>query len=133
VIRLFTTYFSEEMWEAHAVAGEVSLEELCDAFHFLVEICLRAGVTPTAVFANQRSVMNGEMGSAMGRLLYTLRMRPWKQKPAPADLFTIRSAVVRLFAFFLEHVHDCGFSEEQLLNGYFKKAVTNQQRIDAGV
>jgi hypothetical protein len=133
VIRLFITYFSEEMWEAHALEGTADLEELCDALHFLAEICLRAGVSAQSLYANQNLAVPGMMGSAMGRLLHSLRLRPWKQKKLTADLFMIRTAVVELFASYLDHVNECGYSEEQLLNGYFKKAEINQQRISTGV
>jgi dimeric dUTPase (all-alpha-NTP-PPase superfamily) len=133
VIRLFTTYFAEEVWEAHAVEGEPSLEELCDALHFLVEICLRTGVTETSICANQYMITSDNHGVYLGKLLHSLRLRPWKQKKQPADLFAIRTSVISLFAAFLDHVSACGFTEERLLNGYFKKAEVNQQRIAAGV
>jgi dimeric dUTPase (all-alpha-NTP-PPase superfamily) len=135
VLRLYATYFHEEIWEAQTAVAEelgaqVELEELSDAFHFLVDLCLFTEVHPETLAAS--ADRDELLGVAFGEFLHTLKAKPWKKNPTTVPS-SIRLTLTWTFHAFMKHVRRAGFTEAQLYEAYFAKAKINQARIDSGV
>ena len=134
VMRLFVTYFVEEMWEFNkAETADSQREELADALHFLVELMLMGGVTPLAL--NTMPVLRLPeyvSGSSVGILLHALRNRPWKLYVGQANLGNIRYALCMVYREFLNLVEEAGVEEKDLIDAYFDKVKVNHTRINSG-
>lgn len=127
VIRLFLTYFAEEIWEAREEKGQARIVEYADALHFVVELCLRVAVVP-----DEEYVAPLPPNAYIGMILRGLRQKPWKQALVDSKVHLIRHYTQGLFWAFLKMVEDEGITEEKLLEAYFAKAKTNHQRISSG-
>ena len=52
-MRMFFSFFSEEIAEANSASDDEFPMELSDILHFAVEIALMAGVTPSAIYMSK--------------------------------------------------------------------------------
>lgn len=134
MLRLFITYFIEELWEMmEAESTEKQIEEAADALHYMVEICLMAAVGPAMIYEQRKEPVGFTITHEIGQLLYSLRKRPAKQKPVQVNVNLIRAHCVTLFRTFMEFMEYHAFTKEQLIDGYFKKAKVNHERIASGL
>lgn len=132
---------SFEAWHKHddeTVAEMHALEELADAMHFWVELCIYSGVTA----AQLNDVPYGSPGNhvvdmeklywevvfTLGIAMNFLRNKAWKTSQVPTDEARFRLA--------LRHVHEAmlnlwsglGYGPDALFAFYFKKSEVNKFR-----
>jgi len=141
-IRLTVLFFIEELWEAYdalTAPGESSpLEEFADALHFLVELSIFVGVTPSQVSDSPAShiVAGGSWEDVVmqaGAVVHTLKTKPWKRNPKPTDFSALRVTVIGLFAEFLTLIGHYTITQEELIEAYHAKHRVNQERINSNV
>lgn len=128
VIRLFLTYFAEELHEAYEAEGAQRVEEFADALHFAVELCLRVGIVPDP----ENRGVHPRLTECTGLILRRLRNKPWKQTKAQTATHMIKHHTEQLFWAFLDHSGRYGIPLTKLLESYFAKAKVNHQRISSG-
>lgn len=146
----------EEFTEALDEPGESRLEELADTFHFLVELLITSGVTPSYLRQNiQMEPLAGLMAYGvlknwpsydekelttlqlsfvvcLGAAMNTLKNRPWKQTMRETDIavyfMRLRVATIE----FLTVVAYMGYPAAELHRAYIRKNDINHQRIQGG-
>jgi len=147
----------EEFTEALDGPKDEQLEELADTFHFLVELLITSGVTPSylsrhlssgepltrmmseGILENwasldplERPILQLSFVVCLGSAMNLLKNRPWKQTMRETDIpiyfARLRVATVE----FLTVVGYMGYSAADLYQAYLGKHEVNQQRIREG-
>lgn len=157
----FAWRITEELTEAseagidHAHLEQHFLEELSDAFHFLVEFSLLAGITPAEIHGGLVSVAPPESscrledifrscGVSTGfvkrdagiyRIIYwlgcacnTLKNKPWKNSHMLTDVDKFRGCVLKAWAAFIIVASAAGMGADDLYRIYMKKSEVNKFR-----
>lgn len=136
---------SAEAWEKHAddavIARTHALEELADAVHFFVELCIFAGVTPDQCVDEQGGITplhepHGEefvdaywqFTYKLGLAMNFLRNKAWKQSQVPTDEGRFRAALLQACNALFDIWEVCGCTEVDLYEYYMKKHAVNQFR-----
>lgn len=144
-------------WGAE-VAREKFNEEVSDALHFFVELCLALGITEGEILHGREGVepvyesplfdffgvvsqnatwlSGGEtipQGWAyfihkLGRAMYILRQRPWRTDNRITDRATLVHRMHEAFRVFVRACIISGISDSDLYNAYFAKGKINDQR-----
>lgn len=142
---------SFEAWQKHGDDYEVAqlhaLEELADAMHFFVELCLFAGVTVEQCLnhmqhayppvAQSGTVHAGERHSAvaywtvvyqLGIAMNFLKNKAWKTSHVPTDEGRFREALLIAFASLVQLWASLGYEMQDLHAFYFRKSEVNKFR-----
>jgi len=122
-------------------------EELADAMHFFIELCIFAGVTAEQLLDVCDSIVslapvaaNGRSDShyffavirSIGRATHHLRNRPWKQQYVPTDEAAFRQALTEAYKNLLVLWTLLGYTMDDLYAYYCKKNSLNLQRQQDG-
>ncbi len=136
----------EELTEALEATSDAEFrEELIDALHFLVELCILAGVEAEQFYSLPeypdrlesllsrpgRTDVLGVIRS-LGRTLNQLRNRPWKQTSRPVIRSDFQAGLRQTLIDFLSLCRSAGLEAGDLFAEYRGKHATNVQRIEAG-
>lgn len=137
---------SAEAWEKHEddpeVARSHALEELADAVHFFIELCIFAGITPDQCAERRAFVTmtgfhpdDGVVTSAywdftkqLGIAMNFLRNKAWKQSQVPTDEGRFRAAVVLAFSELMSLWGILGCTYEDIYMYYMRKHAVNKFR-----
>jgi len=133
---------SYEAWfkHKHREEGEVhALEELADAMHFFVELCLFAGVgvhqclVATKDFPPVRrhsasSDAYWQVTFKLGVAMNFLKNKAWKESQVPTDVNRFCNALLDTYVAMLLLWADLGYTQEHLFSYYFRKAQVNEFR-----
>ena len=145
LIKDFAWRVTEELTEAIEAYDnkqeEHMLEEIADAFHFMVELCIITNITPKLVATidplgpqplspkpkrRAYSVIH-ELGLAMN----CLKQKPWKQTHVLTDSKKFTVHLITAFLKMCELWLSLGGTAETLYVYYFKKNKVNQFRIES--
>jgi len=158
-LRDYAWRITEELGEAmHAQDPDYRREEIVDALHFLVELCIASGLEAREIVPGDRTPDEGDNLSVLvdriqmadvgilhfeyvvavfiRELAMTINLltnRPWKQKRRDVSPLIFRNELIKLVWRFGILCVVLGFTSDTLYQGYFNKAKTNQQRITSGV
>lgn len=147
-MRLLAWRFTEEIGEAidadYKRLPALFREEVADAFHFLVEILIFAGVSVSdasqalrdsplpriSMVGNNRDQGWLDTILELTLAINRLKNRPWSRTEKPlADIPVFRRALTRVFRRFFHSAETCGISYSDLLESYEKKNEINHARI----
>lgn len=142
----FAWRFTEEIGEAtealeiHPGNRNHFYEEMIDALHFLVELCVLSDVTPGEIAEDLDSVeiivfKPREVGSQvympieeLAKAMNCLKNKPWKQTHILTDTNKYQGHVVRTFELFINVLFEMGLGPENIYDIYFKKNEVNKFR-----
>lgn len=130
---------SYEAWVKHddlQVAEMHALEELADATHFLVELCLFAGLTAAQCAGYSGAMPVAKTGQSMperywgttyklGLAMNFLRNKAWKQSQVPTDEPRFRQALLETFHWLLLLWTGLGYTQQDMWNYYTRKHQVN--------
>lgn len=107
------------------------LEEVTDALHFFVELCIIAGYEPE--FFNEITAL-GERNSydviyQMGLMCNCLKNKPWKQTQMLTDRKKFEGYLFAAFDNLVKLFYNEGLADVDIYQFYFKKNAVNQFRI----
>ena len=136
--RMMSWYLVEEIVETKISHPEETAEEMADALHFAVELCILAGIDPSWIEAliRARSYEPYPEPQTLDHVILHLGMannllkaKHWKKVPKPTDQDQFRFHLKDMMVSLLRCFAQCGIdpSEE-----YFKKHKINEQRIQTG-
>ncbi len=153
LIKNFAWRVIEELTEATECKSGSNhfFEELADALHFLVELCIIINITP------EELIENHPMGKAihpvdkliklcsvkyrdfspyavvqwMGLAMNCLKQKPWKQTHVLTDEKKFRRYVIHCFHSLLTFWVCSGSNAFQMYRYYFKKNKVNQFRVES--
>lgn len=130
---------SFEAWLKHEdsnVAEMHALEELADATHFLVELCIFAGISATQCAAYSGVMPVPKTGMSMsarywwttyklGLAMNFLRNKAWKVSQVPTDEPRFRQALLETFHGLLMLWTGLGYTQETMWDYYTRKHQVN--------
>lgn len=134
---------SYEGWFKHndrADAEVHALEELADAVHFFVELCIFAGIdadmciTRLATFPparNSRPAWSSgywQVVFKLGVAMNFLRNKAWKQSQVPTDVNRFQIALLDTYETLFMLWADLGYAQEHVFDYYMRKAAVNTFR-----
>lgn len=133
---------SAEAWEKHgedaAISRDHALEELADAVHFFVELCIFAGLTPDQcagpiielVWTDDLAVVNAywTFVKKLGIAMNFLRNKAWKQSQVPTDERRFRLALIEASDALMGIWGALRCSKDDLYTFYMKKHAVNTFR-----
>ena len=122
-------------------------EELADALHFFVELCLVTGIGPMEITKDgtldgffdyvQDSTRGAYNGNAfldcvrtMTEAIHTLRQRPWRVDNRPTLREVWISNMYRAFLSFVELCIHTKVRSDDIYHAYFAKSKINEQRVE---
>lgn len=125
------------------------LEELADALHFLVELCLLVNITPDNLVEELRndfecpdkltSLCSIQYPTSkpdpyptvqqLGLAMNCLKNKPWKETHVLTDVEKFRKHIIFAFHEFCTYWVRCGSNNEEIYNYYFRKNKVNEFRI----
>ena len=137
--------FTEEIGEATCALvdspGDLDhfKEELIDALHFLVELCILSGISWKDVGNELETIprihINGHGGNPiyypieeLSRAMNCLKNKPWKQTHILTDEKKYKTHVIRTFHIFVNILRGSGMTFENIYEVYFKKNEVNSFR-----
>lgn len=152
--RLLAWRFTEELFEAvnewkssqpFVNVQQKFIEELADAFHFLIELCLAVGYTPQGRAMQLERMdehslwldldpsssvagLTNRVQHSMANAMMALRQRPWRTDYRPAHLNDLYGNLSMTFVNFYALCRFCGISSESLYNAYMNKNAINHDR-----
>ena len=133
--RLMSWYFTEELVEVITAKPEDRGEELADALHFSIELCILAGVDHERVQSHSQqdlfedcpiSVSLMSPLITLGRAVNLLKAKHWKRNPQPLDLPDFQSLVSLHLYQLLNYIRTQGFDPKVI---YMAKHQKNEERI----
>lgn len=135
--RLMSWYLTEELVEMTIAPVKDKPEELADCLHFMVELCLLAGVEYRQVtFALDMGLYDPEpeLGPfsvivQVGKANNLLKAKHWKKEPKPADMDRFRYSLIQALITLLRMFQVQGLNPEE---EYMKKHTINEGRIQSG-
>jgi NTP pyrophosphatase (non-canonical NTP hydrolase) len=139
-VKDFLWRITEEVGEAldSALGLPHIKEELADAFHFLIELCLLTStqITVAYLIANHRwhrgdSIYFRDLVVDLAKVGRTCKNKPWKQTQIPIDQGELRKNMENLAMSFLDYCCSYFESKEELYQYYFKKSKVNDFRIES--
>lgn len=146
-LRDFAWRITEELAEAadtQVVAR--TQEELIDALHFLVELCILSGLSAghfppgddedrlgslVRRDANRSGLI--QVIASLGMTVNLLRNRPWKQQARLTEVAHYQQALGRTVSIFLSMCANCDLTAEAIFDEYQRKHAINWQRISEGL
>lgn len=147
-LRRYLWNITEEIAEAIELKwlGGNSVEEVADAFHYLIELYLVCGKIPAmtsldALFENESPVHPNfpvdnrwlEVMVDLGRLGNKLKNRAHKRKLTHTNPIIFETGLHQILHGFVRACLAEGITADQLANSYFDKADVNDDRIKSGV
>jgi hypothetical protein len=153
-LRTTAWFIVEEIGEVLVSAPENQKEEVVDVFHFLVELMLCSGVTPTTIFPSSygdtdkltlayKLVLSGqiptennptvELIKQLAKAMYCLKAKPWKLTPKPTAVAAFKTRLINTFFAFINFAFAYGLTADVLFSAYMRKAQINKERIEGGV
>jgi hypothetical protein len=150
VVKDYLWRVAEELTEFdHAEGHDAALEELIDALHFFVELCILTGISDmdlargcalTAIWehASEENFSAGKLDSsilldvflALGAVGHTLRNRPWKQTAQDLRYDLYVTNMCNVFEAFVRLCVSRGHALDHCVAVYFGKAAINAERIE---
>jgi len=137
VVKDFLWRITEEVGEAldSSLGASHVKEEMADAMHFLVELCIftdREEVGKDAFVSNELPLGRTNEKTLWVKLANVGRVcknKPWKQTQIPLDQQAFTAALTELIWEFMEYCGQKGFQNATELYFYYhKKAVVNEFR-----
>ena len=134
-LRAFAWYITEEVVEAQSAPSENYIEELSDALHFAIELCLLAGTTPEYISALEANEGYEELMLPsqlymviihVGLAMNQCKAKPWKLKPKTPDVDYVRYHLAKAVLTVVSLLRQADIDPEK---AYFMKEKINQQRI----
>jgi len=144
----------EEVAEASSAETEDhAKEEMADAFHFLVELCINSGINYETVRAhvlNHRNPSEGEDTLAslfelnaiaglfestfhfvrfLGMTMNCLKNKPWKTTQMETDKRAFEESLLWTLVRFVQLCQSSGMDSSSLYDYYFRKSKVNDFRI----
>jgi hypothetical protein len=154
--RLLAWRFTEEILEAVAAPKETYVEEVADAFHFLIELALATDVNESAllsgvrhvvavaeldflteVFQQEERALRDRKGrwvswwdviQMLGTAMQLLKQRPWRTDFRPTAEKDWVLALSLVFRRFIQGCISEGITADILYDAYFSKAKINDAR-----
>ncbi|MCK5614549.1 dUTP diphosphatase [Candidatus Pacearchaeota archaeon] len=136
--------FTEELGEAAEAFNKSSIEdfheELIDALHFLVGICILSDIWPkdlggdlidVPILPNTARETESLIFRPIARLSLTmncLKNKPWKQKHIDTDILKYREYLINTFHLFINTLFIQGLHPRDIYFAYCKKNKTNEKR-----
>lgn len=137
-LRQFAWWITEEVVELEQASPEEAKGEMSDVLHFVVELCILAGVDAEvhlpSPLLNQFDPMP-EFVDPYDIILHTgvainkLKAKPWKQTPKPVDEEAFRASIKEILRATAMLIQQQAWDIEEI---YFHKNQINQQRIQTG-
>lgn len=142
----FAWRFTEEIGEAtealeiHPNNRSHFHEELIDALHFLVELCILSEVAPKRIAKDLDEIeiivfKPQEIGSQvympieeLAKAMNCLKNKPWKQTHMLTDTTKYQEHIVRTFELFVNVLFLVGLNPWEIYDIYFKKNEVNKFR-----
>lgn len=125
-------------------------EEVADAFHFFVELCLATGISPGDLVSEVEECVDGLSASfgfcgrgddhetipqrwafftyKLGLAMHYLRQRPWRTDDRPTDVKAFRAAMIGAYLTFISACKRSNINADTLYNAYFAKSKINDER-----
>lgn len=129
-------------------------EEMADALHFLIELCLAMGITEGELVSGyEDTILNpgvdqlgycfwqcgkaaegtiperiGNVGYKLGLAMHQLRQRPWRTDNRPTNRTLLVGKMHATWFTFVTACKRAGVNSNELYDAYFKKGVVNDQR-----
>lgn len=153
-IQVYRVCFDPDLgW--HDPEGEAKFrEEVADALHFFVELCLAVGITSRDVIFYYEGIcvpMEQDaldwvfrfVGSRpddlvilrwnlfverLARAMMLLKQRPWRTDDRQTDASRLNGAMASAFVSFISACRRSGINSQNLYDAYFKKGKVNDQR-----
>ena len=125
-------------------------EELVDALHFFVELCIASGYNydffePLELMFGRVKRFHSDIDEgflaqsvtkfiyALGNAMNRLKNKPWKQTPVPVDIPAYEGWLTLAMFHFIQIAWAYGIHQpQQLVDLYMGKAKVNQQRQESG-
>lgn len=136
--RMTSWYLVEEITEAMAAKPDTYAEELADALHFAVELCILAGVEADAI-ANKFQLDLFESDpyhhtlpdvvKAIGLANQQLKHKPWKRNPQDPKVDRCQAHTADALFKLINHAL---FNGIDIYAEYFKKHAENETRVATG-
>lgn len=140
-VKDFSWRITEELMESLEAANAQdythTIEELSDALHFMVELCIICDMPPYRFsFYFSESMPKVTLNEGMLDVIYhlglacnCLKNKPWKQTQMLTDVVKFKSYIAKAFDSLLECFRLAGIKdEEEVYDLYFKKNKVNQFR-----
>jgi hypothetical protein len=133
--RLMSWYFTEELLEAMLAEKKDEAEELADALHFAVELCILAGIDADEVKAHAQLDMFDEVPWTyqlqdvlvpLGAANNLLKAKHWKLNPQETDPEKFKRHLREMLHRLLSYIRHHGYCFH---TDYFAKHKINEQRI----
>jgi len=142
----FAWRFTEEIGEAtealeiHPDNRNHFYEEMIDALHFLVELCILSGVIPETIGSDLDGIGHvpiylEEVGSQvyvpieeLAKAMNCLKNKPWKQTHILTDGMKYRGHIIRTFKLFISVLFLFDLTPRDIYDIYFKKNEVNKFR-----
>ncbi len=142
-IKDFAWRITEELMEARLELtrldrSDAAREEVIDALHFMIELCILADVEPTAPiqFIKQRRRSTDEAIMAviyhLGMACNELKNRPWKQTQTETDESDFRGWIQAALTDLVLLMDSVGIAREEILDHYTKKNKVVMKRPEEG-
>ena len=142
-----------DSWEREAPANTFYREEVADALHFLIELCLATGISEDELVSGVvlRTIVadvdrldlafseptgTGKHGwydfiRALAFAMMQLRQRPWRTDDREADRKRWVLGMYLAFRTFVDACKRTGITAEDLHSAYFAKAKINDERRES--
>jgi len=136
-----------EMLTAHTTLSRQDwLEEVADVFHFVVELCIVAGIDDLPVIAVEDRLTLAFLTPSssvdfdqfwlvfiegLADAMHELKWKAWKKNPAPSNVRAFQWKLEDMVNQFFRACSASGISADELHCEYFKKHKVNQDRISA--
>lgn len=136
--RSYSWYLVEELVEAQTAPPALLAEEMADALHFAVELCIMADISPYRVESliylqsldpcPELSTLNMIIVH-LGLANNLLKAKPWKKEPKPTHIPTFQNHLMNSLISLLACFTQLGIDPHE---EYFKKHKINEKRIRDG-
>ena len=141
----FAWRFTEEIGEATCALKDSPedlphfQEELIDALHFLVELCILSGITWDDLGSELDDIFDMPLRGygrssvylaieELSRAMNCLKNKPWKQTHILTDELRYKVHIQQTFYIFLTILRASGMSNQKIYDVYFKKNEVNKFR-----
>jgi len=137
-LRQFAWFITEEVVELEQASPEEAKDEMSDVLHFVVELCILAGVDPEvsvpSLLLNQfdpqpEYVDPYDIILHTGVAINMLKAKPWKQTPKSVDEEVFRKSIKEVLRVVAMLIQQQAWDIEEI---YFHKNAVNQTRIQTG-
>lgn len=136
--RLMAWFLVEELVEAKIGSSDDFPEEMADALHFAVELCILADIKPSTVESRLAAAMFEfyptvhtfmDVITYLGRAVNLLKAKPWKKNPQLPGIITVQYHLGFALVTLLQMFYQAGIDPE---TEYFKKHKINEVRVQEG-